>query len=150
MRSFWPSANETANVARKQVSASCLLDTSALLALIEDEPGATRVENLLRNQLVLIPWVALLEVHYVTTRRHDVAEADRRYGLLTHLGATVLWDNDERLLLQASRLKATYRLSLADSLIAAHALRHGSLLVHRDPEYQQLAKELELEQLPDN
>ena len=137
-------------MAHRRVASSYLLDTSALLTLIEDEPGATRVERLLRNESVLIPWVALLEVHYVTARRHDVAEADRRYGLLTHLGATVLWDNDERLLLQASRLKATYRLSLADSLIAAHALRHRSLLVHRDSEYQHLADELELEQLPDN
>ncbi len=116
--------------------------------MIEDEPGATRVEKLLRDEVVLIPWVALLEVHYVTARRHNIAEADRRYALLTQLGATVLWDNDERFLLQASRLKATYRLSLADSLIAAHGLRHGSLLVHRDPEYRQLADELELEQLP--
>ena len=137
-------------MAPRRVASSYLLDSSALLALIEDEPGATRVEKLLRNESVLIPWVALLEVHYVTARRHDVAEADRRYGLLTQVGATVLWENDERLLLQASRLKATYRLSLADSLIAAHALRHSSLLVHRDPEYQHLADELELEQLPDN
>ena len=137
-------------MAPRRVASSYFLDTSALLALIEDEPGATRVEMLLRNESVLIPWVALLEVHYVTARRHDVAEADRRYGLLTQLGATVLWENDERLLLQASRIKATYRLSLADCLIAAQALRHSSLLVHRDPEYQQLSGDLELEQLPAN
>lgn len=134
-------------MARRRSSHSYLLDTSALLALIEDEPGAARVDSLLRNETILIPWVALLEVHYVTTRRQDAAEADRRYGLLTQLGATVLWDNDERLLLLASRLKAGFRLSLADCLIAAHCLRRGSVLVHRDREYQQLAGELELEEL---
>lgn len=129
-------------------SASYLLDTSALLALVEDEPGASRVEKLLREATVLIPWIALLELHYVTTRHLDAAEADRRYGLLTQSGATILWDNDERLLLQASRIKATYRLSLADSLIAAHAMRRECVLVHRDPEYQQLEGEVESEMLP--
>ena len=92
--------------------------------------------------------MALLEVHYVSARRRDSAEADRRYGLLTQSGATILWDNDERLVLQASRLKSTYRLSLADCLIAAHGLRQGAVLVHRDPEYQQLEGELELQALP--
>ena len=127
---------------------SYLLDTSALLAMIEDEPGAERVEDLLRQEVVLIPWVVLLEIHYVTARRHDSAEADRRYALLTQVGATVLWYNDERLLLLASHLKAGYQLSLADCLIAAHCSRHGCVLVHRDSEYRQLASELEMEELP--
>jgi predicted nucleic acid-binding protein len=134
-------------VTRRRSPRSYLLDTSALLALIEDEPGAARVEFLVRNETILIPWVALLEVHYVTSRRQDAAEADRRYGLLTQLGATVLWENDERLLLQASRLKADHQMSLADCLIAAHCARHLSVLVHRDSEYRQLAGEVELEEL---
>jgi len=135
-------------VAPRHDSTSYLLDTSALLAFIGDETGAGRVETILRGESVLIPWVVLLEVHYITARRHDIAEADRRYGLLTQLPATVLWDNDERLVLKASLLKATFRLSLADCLIAAHCLRHGAVLVHRDPEYQQLEGELEVEFLP--
>ena len=146
-RSSWPSAAETENVTRRRTPPSYLLDSSALLALIEDEPGAARVDFLLRNKTVLIPWVALLEVHYITSRRQDAAEADRRYGLLTQMGATVLWDNDEQLLLQASRLKAAHQMSLADCLIAAHCARHLSVLVHRDSEYQQLAGEVELEEL---
>jgi len=141
------SAKETGNVARKRGIVSYLLDSSALLALIEDEPGASQVEKLLRTETVLIPWVALLEVHYVTARRRDVAEADRRYGLLTQSGADILWDNDERLLLQASSFKARHLLSLADCLIAAHTWRHQGILVHRDPEYRQLEGELKLQEL---
>lgn len=147
-RRFWKIARGTGNVNPSRGAPAYLLDTSALLAMIEDEPGAERVEDLLRQERVLIPWVALLEVHYVTARRHDVAEADRRYGLLTQVGATILWENDERLLLQASHLKAGHPLSLADCLIAAHGSRHGSVLVHRDSEYRQLAGEVELEELP--
>lgn len=128
---------------------SYLMDTSALLALMEDEPEADQVEELLRKERVLIPWVVLLEIHYVTTRRQGLAEADQRYGLLEKSGAIILWDNDERLVLQASRLTAQYKLSLADCLVAAHSLRHGSILVHRDPEYRQLESELEQLELSD-
>jgi len=142
------SAAGTGNVTHSRDAPVYLLDTSALLTMIEDEPGAGRIESLLRHERVLIPWVALLEVHYITTRRHDVAEADRRYGLLTQVGATVLWDNDESLLLQASHFKAGHRLSLADCLIAALAIRQRSVLVHRDPGYRQLEGEVELEELP--
>jgi predicted nucleic acid-binding protein len=125
-----------------------LLDTSALMALIEDEEGAERVESILRTEVVLIPWIDLLEIHYISTRRHGAAEADRRYGLISQLAASMLWDNDERLVLTASRLKAAHRLSLADALIAAHCVRHDAVLVHRDPEYQVLEKELRMEMLP--
>ena len=43
-----------------------VLDTSALFSLLEDEAGADRVESLLRAEKVYLPWVALLEVHYVS------------------------------------------------------------------------------------
>ena len=39
-----------------------LLDTSALLTLIEDEAAANRVEAILREEKILLPWVVLLEV----------------------------------------------------------------------------------------
>lgn len=58
-----------------------VLDTSALLALIESEEGADRVESLLRGEAVLLPCLTLLEVHYVTRQERGQGEADRRYAL---------------------------------------------------------------------
>lgn len=125
-----------------------LLDTSAVMTLLEDEDGAERVEMLLRDEDVLLPFMTLLEIYYIPLREHSEDVADIRYAMLKHSGATILWGVDEPLLLTAGRLKAPYRLSLADALIAALAMRHQAVLVHKDPEMEALADLLQLETLP--
>ena len=64
---------------------------------------------------------------------------DLHPALASKLKAQVLWGMDEPILLTAGRLKAEHRVSLADALIAAFALRAGAALVHKDPEYDALA-----------
>jgi predicted nucleic acid-binding protein len=129
---------------------SFLLDTSALLTLIEDEAGAARVEQILREESVVITWMSLLEVYYVTQQERGQTEAERRHALLKSLPVTFLWQIDEPMLLTAARLKASYRLSLADTIIAACAIRQWAILLHKDPEYAVLSGQLELEALPYN
>ena len=125
-----------------------VLDTSAILTLIEDEPGADRVQTILREGQVWLPWVVLLEATYITRQEQGESEANLRYALLTELPVTIGWEGDEPLLLTAARLKATHRVSLADAIIAAYAIRQGATLVHKDPEYESLSSELDLETLP--
>jgi predicted nucleic acid-binding protein len=125
-----------------------VLDTSALLAFIENEDGAGRVESILQEERVFLPFLVLLEVHYITRQERGQGEADRRYALLKQLPCEILWQIDEPTLLTASRIKAGHRLSLADAMIAAFALRHQAALVHKDPEYEALGEEVELEALP--
>lgn len=125
-----------------------LLDTSALLTLIEDETGAERVEQVLAHAESWLPWPVLLEAYYITHQERGEAEADRRYALIKQLPATILWEMDEPTLLTAAQLKATQRLSLADALIAAFAVRHNAVLVHKDPDFESLAGQVSLEALP--
>lgn len=125
-----------------------LLDTSAVLTLLEDEAGAERVEVILRREETLLPYLVLLEVYYITLREHSEDVADRRYALLKQLPSFILWEVDESILLTAGRLKAGHRLSLADALIAAFALAHDAVLVHKDPEYDSLSVRLLREALP--
>lgn len=125
-----------------------VLDTSALFALIEEEDGAERVQEIISSGDACLPSLALLEVHYVTRQERGQGEADRRYALLKKLPCEILWQADEPTLLTASRFKAEHRLSLADALIAATAHRHGAVLVHKDPEYKALTDQLEMEELP--
>jgi len=125
-----------------------LLDSSAVIALIEDEDGADRVEEVLREGGALLPWLALLEVHYITRQEAGEEEADRRLVLLKGSDCEILWDVDETLMLTASALKAERRLSLADALIAAYARRRGAVLLHKDPEFEAVADAVELEALP--
>jgi ribonuclease VapC len=125
-----------------------VLDTSALLTLIEDEDGAERVDQVLRKEQVWLPWLVLLEATYITRRERGEAEADRRYALLKQLPATILWEADEPVLLIAARIKASHRLSLADSIIAAYAVHQNGILLHKDPEFEALAGQVVLETLP--
>jgi predicted nucleic acid-binding protein len=125
-----------------------LLDTSALLALIEDEAGADRVEQVLQRGEVWLPWLVLLETSYITRQEQGEAEADHRYALIRRLPVTILWEMDEPALLMAARLKATHRLSLVDAVIAALAMQQSATLVHKDPEFEVLAEQVSLEALP--
>ena len=125
-----------------------LLDTSALLTLIEDEAGADQVEQVLRQAEVWLPWLALLETSYITQQEQGAAEAEHRYALIKQLPVTILWDMDEPTLLTAARLKATQRISLADAIIAALAIRQNAILLHKDPEFEVLAEQVSLEALP--
>jgi predicted nucleic acid-binding protein len=125
-----------------------LLDTSAVLTFLEDESGADRIETILRQEEIVLPYCVLLETYYITLQEQTEDVADKRYALLKQLPATILWEIDEPTLLTAGRFKAHHRLSLADAIIAAFALRQGAILVHKDPEFESLAGTVEQEFLP--
>lgn len=115
-----------------------VLDTSAILTLIEDEPGADRVEELLRTGAALLPFVVGLETYYVTLRERGADEAERRLFLLRQLPARWLDTVGQKVLVRAGRFKAEHSLSFADCLVAAFAAEAGAVLVHKDPEYDAL------------
>jgi predicted nucleic acid-binding protein len=128
--------------------APILLDTSALLAFIEDEAGADRVEEALKREKIILPWPVLLETYYITLQEEGPAEADRRFALIKQLKAEFIWDMDEATLLTAAKLKADHQISLADAIIAAFAVQRKAVLMHKDPEFEALAGLLPLETLP--
>ena len=126
-----------------------LMDTSALLTLYCDEEGADTVEDILRRAIagevrVAICFISLLEIMYRVWR-----ESGRQAALLARekclaLPLHVIGQTDP-ILEQAAEIKALNRLSLADALIAAAALSEQAVLVHKDPEYEQLdIKQLKL------
>lgn len=125
-----------------------LLDTSALLTLLGDEPGAARVEEVLRQENVLIPFVALIEAYYITLQTASQVEAEKRHALLKALPGEVLWAVDEATALTAAKLKAGHGLPFADALIAAFAVARAAVLVHKDRHFDSLAAHVALEPLP--
>ena len=125
-----------------------LLDTSALLTFMEDEEGADEVDRILRGGQIVLPFIVLLEVYYITLREKGEDMADKRYAFLKSLDGEILWDLKEPLLLTAGRFKGMYRLSLADAIIAAFAKDRGAILVHKDPEYKVLGSEVRQLVLP--
>ena len=125
-----------------------MLDTSALMAFIEREEGSERVRDILLSKSIIIPWLSLLEIVYISQRELGEEEALTRYALLKKLDAKIIWDADEALLLNAARIKSTHSLSLADSVIAAITTQHNAILLHKDPEYNQLQGVVDMEILP--
>ena len=126
------------------------LDTSALLTLRDDEPGAERVAEVLHlaakgKARCYGCFISLMEVLYRVWRDED--EASGRLAYQQCLALPVEWVRDsETLLLMAAELKALYPLSLADAWVAACARMHGAVLMHKDPEFNALP--IEQEALP--
>jgi predicted nucleic acid-binding protein len=117
---------------------------------MEDEDGADRVEEILREgeNKVILPFPVLLETYYISLQERSEPVADERYAVLRHLPTTEIWQMDEPTLLTAARLKAEFRISFADALIAAFAVRNQAVLVHKDPEFETLTGQVPQESLP--
>jgi predicted nucleic acid-binding protein len=141
-------APDASGAAAADGSRPWLLDTSALLSFIEDEAGAERVEQALKEPTTIVPWPVLLETHCISMQEAGQAEADRRIALIKQLDVEILLGMDEPTLLTAAKVKAEHRVSLADAIIVAFAVRRGAVLMHKDPELDALAGLLPLETLP--
>ena len=126
---------------------SYLLDTSALLTLRDDEPGADRVAELLKqaqdaNARCLGCFITLMEVLYRVWR--DEGEAAGWLAYEQCMSLPIQWVHETPdLLKRAAAIKACYPLSVADAWIAACALQEDALLIHKDPEFQAVAVEQE-------
>ncbi len=120
-----------------------LLDTSALLALRDNETGAERVAELLqrsqaRQGSCLVCFMSRMELLYRVwkdegERAARLADAQLRSLPLDWVAAS------DALLDRAAAIKATHPLSVADAWIAAAAEQEGAVLVHKDPEFLSLA-----------
>ena len=127
----------------KTLKRSFVLDTSALLALRGDESGAGRVETLLaqakRQQCrLLVSFMTRMEILYCVQR--EEGEEAARDALRLVDSFSIEWVScDAAILDKASRIKASGRISVADSWIAATASVFSATLVHKDPEFESLA-----------
>ena len=117
-----------------------LLDTSALLALRDNEAGAEHVAALLRQAIdghgmVLACFMSRMEVLYRVWKDEDERRARLADAQIQSLPIRWVAASDP-LLEQAAAIKACHALSVADAWIAAAARQQGAVLVHKDPEFQ--------------
>ena len=116
-----------------------LLDTSALLSLRDDEPGADQVAELLasarrREAACLGCFISLMEVLYRVWK--DEGEHAGRLASEQCLALPIEWVHQSRELLEAAAaLRATHSCSLATAWIAAAGALNGAILVRKDPEF---------------
>jgi predicted nucleic acid-binding protein len=110
-----------------------VLDSWAVLRYLEDaEPAASAIATLLDEGKPLMSWINLGEVHYVLRRLHgEDAAAETVRDLRDVIDARL---PDERLVLEAARLKADHPMAFADAFAAALAVAQDATLWTGDPE----------------
>ncbi len=117
----------------------CLLDTSALLTLRDNEAGADQVADLLYQAQngqadCLGCFMTLMELLYRVWK--DEGETAGRLAYEQVQALPIIWIHEDTLLLEkAAELKASYAISLADAWIAAAAILNSAELIHKDPEF---------------
>ena len=109
-----------------------VLDSWAILNLLDDGPNAVKVEAAVESGGAVMSWINMGEVVYVLTRRKvglavDEVVADIRSSVDVQLP-------DEPLVLSAAKIKAAVPMAYADAFAAATALRHDAPLMTGDPE----------------
>lgn len=119
-----------------------LLDTSALLALRDEEAGADRVATLLQQAqagraVCCGCFMSLMEVYYRVWKDEGETAGRLAYEQCRSLPMEWIHESTE-LLEEAAAIKAKNALSLADAWIAATARLAGATLVHKDPEFAAL------------
>lgn len=129
-----------------------ILDTSAILTFIENEAGVEDVERLLLDAVegkiqILISAVSAIELYYVSLREQGKTIADERLQLIDGLPIKQqpLHPDMAKII---GEIKADKSMSFADCCIAGLAKIHKAIVVHKDPEFEQIKDELRQHRLP--
>lgn len=120
---------------------SYILDTSSLIAYLANEKGAEQILSILSS--CAIPFICLTELYYLIWNKFGKAKADSIFGIVKSWDLPILLPN-ERIILNAGRLKAVYKLGIADSYIAAFAMEYNYKLVTKDSDYKILKNEVDV------
>lgn len=110
-----------------------VLDSWAVLRYLENTaPTAGLVAELLDRERPLMSWINLGEVHYIVRRSHGEAAAIETVRDMRDVVDVRL--PDERLVLDAARIKADHPMAYADAFGAALAIAQQATLWTGDPE----------------
>ena len=114
-----------------------ILDACALVALLQDEPGADEVAavfNAANNDeaKIIINKVNLLEVYYDAYRSRGKEQADLMISEMKKRPIEINAEMSDEIFNEAGRLKASYRVSLADSIALAQTIAVDGELLSAD------------------
>lgn len=117
-----------------------MLDASAIIAYLRDEPGADAVENLLadENEMCMVHAINLCEVYYKLQKYEDEREVRSAMQEFAGRGLIVREDLDEPFWLEVGGYKAAMRsVPLADCFVIALANRTDAWAVTADhPDFE--------------
>jgi predicted nucleic acid-binding protein len=119
---------------------SILFDSFAIMKYYQDEPGADKVEKLLRQAdsgllEAFMSEINLGEVYYLTIRRIGREPAKENVERLLNLPIKIIPPSTE-LIMRAAEIKAQFAISYADCFAVATAELFSALLITGDPEFK--------------
>ena len=126
-----------------------VLDSYAVIAYFEDEPGADRVAMVLR-QLIrgkakgfmsVVNWG---EVYYNTMREQGVSEAEKVILQLDKFPVQIV-DVNKDLAYEAAKLKGEFRIAYADCFAVALSVKLKANLVTGDPDFEKLQERIPIQ-----
>jgi len=133
---------------KTEIPDSYVLDTSAILTLWNDEEGADIVEHILRSGTnVSVSFMSFMEGRYRLWKSVGKEESEEFSKYLSLLPIKRI-DITNSIFEKSIEIKATSSLSVCDSWIIATAIATDSILVHKDPEFEQLKSKVKLKALP--
>ena len=126
-----------------------VLDSYAMIAYFEDEPGADRVTKILRQliegkakgYMSVVNWG---EVYYNTMREEGVAEAEKVILQLDRFPIQIVEVNRD-FAYEAAKFKGTYHIAYADCFALALSVKLNASLVTGDPEFKKLKERISIQ-----
>ena len=114
-----------------------VLDACAMLAVLSKEQGADKVADIYKMAVLgTIKFVMnkfnLLEVYYDLYRAYGKAIADKFVEDIKQIPIAINHDFTDEIFTEAGRFKATYKISLADSIALAQTVISDGALVTAD------------------
>ncbi len=128
-----------------------VLDACALLRLLQDEPGANRVEAILKGAAsgkhqALMHVMNFGEVVYIIAKEHGWEVGQRKKAEIWLLPLTILPFSDD-VFWKAVELKSKHPMSYADCFAAATAIKEKATLLTSDPEFQAVKHLIKIEKI---
>ena len=128
-----------------------VMDSFAMIAFFEDEPGADKVALILKSlmdrkakaYMSVINWG---EIYYNTLREQGVEIAEKVIGQLKQYPIELV-EADQKLTYEAAKLKGRYKIAYADCFAAALSYKLNAVVVTGDPEFKKLENEYSIQWL---
>ena len=125
-----------------------VIDSFAMIAFFEDEPGADRVTEILNDLInkkakafmTVINWG---EIYYNTMRVQGVGEAEEVIKQFNKYPIQLI-EADQALTYEAAKLKGKHKIAYADCFAAALSLKLKAPIVTGDPEFKKLADQVSI------
>ena len=129
-----------------------VLDSYAILAYLEDEAGAARVEEILEQgrqsrATIYLSIINFGEVVYITEREQGLSAAQQVIATIDQWPVSII-EADRKLTMVAAHVKAHYSISYADAFAVALAQSRQATLLTGDPEFRKVENLVAIDWLP--